>query len=1060
MTGETKRSGRAVATIVSANYLASARVLCRSLEEHEPSVRRFVLLVERRSAKLLRKDEPFEAVWVEDIGVPDLEDFMSQYTVMEANTAVKPYFLSYLFEEHGIDELVFLDPDVLLLSPLDEVWSALGRGSIVLTPHLREPYRDSELPTELAILRSGTYNLGFIALRRGPSAARLLEWWQEKTEFDCVVDLPGGLFVDQKWMDLSPGYFEGVVVLRDPAYNVAYWNLHERPVTLDQGRYFAADRPIAFFHFSGYDPDRPWVVSKHQNRHDLHTLPVVKRLFDEYAALLRAAGHDVERLRPYGFGSLKNGVPFSPSLRNAARLIRKSGVEHPSADDADAFCRFVMTPNAAVCGAEISPFAHQILSRRPDVAAAYPRAWQDASEPAFLRWLENSCHEEDSEVLYERFGDRVSLQNAFDRIHRLYQGRDDVRAAYPEAFVTQVGFEGFVDWLRRFGVHESDIGPSDVQAFEHAGRTGFESVVEYYLASPELHARFPLALLPCDEDFVRWLVREGTRRASLNPVQIRWFECRRRNLDPSALLLLTALRSEWVRLQFPLGATPFGWSQLVDWARARARSAGHDLSQLRSRPPKQSDPLVPLETLHATGDFSARFPGAMATSSAMRTFADAAVTAFGDALDSGDRAALDRAIAAFGVRRGANLAGYFGYSSGVGSAARSLQRTFGAAGIACHPITLPVCPSCMTDFEPDAARVPARFFERHRVDYEVDVTAANADAMRAARAFLGPGYGRDRRHIGYWVWETDALPGRWADAALGLVEIWTPSEFSARGLRNTLRDGIPVSVLPHAVVAPARSARPLPFALPEGVTLVGSFFDARSVLDRKNPEALLRAFRLAFRSRDKVALVLKLNHSSADPAAVRKLEKLADGLPVIWLRDVHLDPQETSSLLDRLDVYASLHRSEGFGLVLAEAMALEKPVVATGYSANLEFMDESCARLVRCAEITTDRAHGPYPRGTRWAEPDVEHAAYLLRSVAFDGELRRDLGRRARRRIEQTLSPAVVGKTLRRLLGWDGGDPEAPGDAERRQGAGATKAVALHSSPRAPRRSGTAAPGE
>jgi glycosyltransferase involved in cell wall biosynthesis len=126
-----------------------------------------------------------------------------------------------------------------------------------------------------------------------------------------------------------------------------------------------------------------------------------------------------------------------------------------------------------------------------------------------------------------------------------------------------------------------------------------------------------------------------------------------------------------------------------------------------------------------------------------------------------------------------------------------------------------------------------------------------------------------------------------------------------------------------------------------------------------------------------------------------------------------------------------LHRSEGFGLGLAEAMALEKPVVATGYSANLEFMDESCARLVRCTEIMTDRAYGPYPRGTRWAEPDIEHAAYLLRSLAFDGDVRRDLGRRAKRRVAETLAPQVIAKTLRERLGWDDGDPSVPDDVRQ-----------------------------
>jgi glycosyltransferase involved in cell wall biosynthesis len=205
--------------------------------------------------------------------------------------------------------------------------------------------------------------------------------------------------------------------------------------------------------------------------------------------------------------------------------------------------------------------------------------------------------------------------------------------------------------------------------------------------------------------------------------------------------------------------------------------------------------------------------------------------------------------------------------------------------------------------------------------------------------------------------------------------------------------------------------------LPEKATLFGFFFDARSSIERKNPADLLRAFRRAFRRDDQVALVLKVSHSDGAPAAMRELSALAEGLPVVWIRDVNLDERQTQTLLGRLDVYASLHRAEGFGLVLAEAMALGKPVVATGFSGNLEFMDDRSSRLVRAKEVVTDRAHGPYPRGTRWAAPDVEHAAELLRSLAADRELRQDIGRQARRRVEQTLAPQVVARTLVQHLG-------------------------------------------
>ena len=284
----------------------------------------------------------------------------------------------------------------------------------------------------------------------------------------------------------------------------------------------------------------------------------------------------------------------------------------------------------------------------------------------------------------------------------------------------------------------------------------------------------------------------------------------------------------------------------------------------------------------------------------------------------------------------------------------------------------------------------------------------------------GPSYERCRTHIGYWVWETDCLPGKFADDAEGLDAIWTPSEFSARSLRKTIDPALRVEVVPHCVSPPAPGdPRRLPVSLPKGRTLIGFFFDARSVVERKNPADLLRAFRRAFRPDDRVSLVLKVNHPKRAPESCDKLEALAEGLSVIWLNDLLLDDVQTSTLIDRLDIYASLHRAEGFGLVLAEAMALGKAVVAPA-SPETPSSWMTAVRVSSAAEeIVTDRAHGPYPRGTHWAEPDVEHASEILRSLAFNRDLRADIGRQAKQRIQQRLAPQVVGQKVCELLGWD-----------------------------------------
>jgi glycosyltransferase involved in cell wall biosynthesis len=121
-------------------------------------------------------------------------------------------------------------------------------------------------------------------------------------------------------------------------------------------------------------------------------------------------------------------------------------------------------------------------------------------------------------------------------------------------------------------------------------------------------------------------------------------------------------------------------------------------------------------------------------------------------------------------------------------------------------------------------------------------------------------------------------------------------------------------------------------------------------------------------------------------------------------------------LFRRIDVYVSLHRAEGFGLTLAEAMLRRKPVIATGYSGNVDFMNDTCARLVKYEIVETDRAYSPYPRGTRWAEPNVEHAASLMRSLFQNPGLRQELGNRAKQHVLAKLSPAVVGRRVRALI--------------------------------------------
>ena len=314
----------AACTIVSKNYLPFARVLARSFHDHHPDGRFFVLLVDRVDGYFDPAAEPFELIEVERLdNIPDLRAFLFKYTILELNTAVKPYLLEHLFAEHGVTKLLYLDPDILVMRQLEALDDLLGHAAIVLTPHLTAPYDDTKHPDELAILRSGSYNLGFLGLADRPPVRDFLRWWQSRVYDGCVVRVEEGLFVDQKWIDLVPGMYDGVEIVRDSGYNVAYWNLHSRSVVLGDNPTCNGE-PLYFFHFSGVEPQNLEAVSRHQDRFRLKDLGGLRELFTRYRDLLFAEGYRETRPWPYAYAAFDDGTTI-PGVARALYLSLGSG---------------------------------------------------------------------------------------------------------------------------------------------------------------------------------------------------------------------------------------------------------------------------------------------------------------------------------------------------------------------------------------------------------------------------------------------------------------------------------------------------------------------------------------------------------------------------------------------------------------------------------------------------------------------------------------------------------------------------------------------------------------
>lgn len=276
----------AFCTIATESYLPWTLVLFDAVKQLYPGAPRVLLYVRA-------KDEPGRLPQIEGVHVAGIEDLADpaheaglrrKYNLAELCYAFKPRLLAYCLDRFG-ERAYYLDSDLCLVSRLDEAAIALEHSSIVVTPHLDAPLPiDGRLPTELTVSRAGFCNAGFIGVAEGGETRDFLAWWDTRVARWGFVAPEFGYQGDQKWLDLAPSLFPGVHLLRDPGSNVGSWNLHGRPIERGQsGVLTVHGRPLAFFHFSGFDVERPEVLSKYQNRVRLPDHPALAELARRYA---------------------------------------------------------------------------------------------------------------------------------------------------------------------------------------------------------------------------------------------------------------------------------------------------------------------------------------------------------------------------------------------------------------------------------------------------------------------------------------------------------------------------------------------------------------------------------------------------------------------------------------------------------------------------------------------------------------------------------------------------------------------------------------------------------
>lgn len=352
---------------------------------------------------------------------------------------------------------------------------------------------------------------------------------------------------------------------------------------------------------------------------------------------------------------------------------------------------------------------------------------------------------------------------------------------------------------------------------------------------------------------------------------------------------------------------------------------------------------------------------------------------------------------------GVNLAGYLDATLGVGEAARNVAAALRAAGVAVAPL-----PLASRDTVRDAA------IEAQPASHPVTLVCVNPDGMTGAADELGPAALEGRHVIGMWWWEVAALPSRWLRAFDLVDEVWAGSRFVADVFGAVAP--VPVVHMPVPVREPVASDKGrAQLGLPIDGFLFGFVFDYASVAARKNPLGLVEAFRRAFPPAgedDAVALVIKTlgGERHAEEHAALLAATAAD--PRILVLDEHLATADKNALIRALDAYISLHRSEGFGLTIAEAMLLGTPVIATDYGGSRDLASPFNALLVDARPVPIGAGHEPYPADGEWAEPDLDHAAAQMRAAVADPEAGRARALRAREDVLARHAPAAAGRAM------------------------------------------------
>ncbi|MDM0114684.1 glycosyltransferase family 4 protein [Variovorax sp. J22R133] len=604
--------------------------------------------------------------------------------------------------------------------------------------------------------------------------------------------------------------------------------------------------------------------------------------------------------------------------------------------------------------------------------------------------------------------DVSDLWSASRFLIELWRRREDLRNRFPDA-LSAGSAGGFGNWLRKGGASELGLSSG---ATAHAlaaldARLGARAR-QAFLANIRLAAVLPHGLTPAGHtELFCWFMQWGKDEAALRLEEIWWLFLEAAQQAPHELLLAHSFAPEWQK-QHPEGLTIFGRRSFAAWFAAEYGTAGSWTDPHRW--PKWHDETTQVRIGYwARPQWRRAYPMALSDQQQARAFLRWLASA--DAgLEADQRewcAALDAdAISLMLTKPGVNVIGHFCYPSGLRVSVESMTQAMRSAGVSTS------LRDVLTDPKDDPQHA-----EFHGVEcFDTTIIHVQPEPHFDAayeRAQLEAREPRTYR-IAYWYWEFASIPDSWVAKAKNADEVWAATNFVAQGLKDRLK--IPVRTLfPGVKLAPFQRRGRDYFGLDNGPFTFLFTFHMMSVMERKNPLGLIRAFKLAFAANDGPCLVLKTSYGERYPAQLQELREAAEGANIKVIDAVY-SPADVLALMDVCDSYVSLHRSEGLGLTIAEAMLLGKPVIATNFSGNVDFMDESNSLPVDYKLVKLGWPIPPYDAHLEWAEPSIKHAAQQMRRVNDNQEWAREVGQKGKASAEANLSLEAAGQRFSKCL--------------------------------------------